>query len=486
MENQERTNEQVEIRHDLDGQSENSLRTGGQVGKAGNKTGKWWAFCIAGLILVFVVVAAIFAAASSRTQSRPEQPPIEVEVMRAEQRDIPINSEWIGTTDGAVNAEIRSQVSGYLLKRNYVEGSFVKKGDLLFELDARPFQAVVDQAKAAIEENKGQVEQANALVLQAEAQEEQAKSQIAQAEAQLAAALAGQRRTQLDVDRYRPLVEQRAVTRQDFDNSVQANEAAEAQVRAARAGVDTARAQLRFAQAQIRTATASVGTAKGQLQNAEASLETAELNLGFTRIVSPIDGIAGIATAQVGNLIQTTGDPLTTVSSIDPIRAFFSLNESEYLAFTKKDLIDGRRGATQSLELTMILPDGTEFPHKGTFYLADRQVDPQTGSIRLAGLFSNPGNVLRPGQYARIRAVTSNQTNAILVPQRSVQELQGRYSVAVVGADEKVEIRAVSVGDRVDSNWIVTEGLNAGETVVVEGLQKIRQGVQVAAVPFGE
>jgi len=439
---------------------------------------------IRGLILVLVLaVLGLFFLASSPSPSQATTP-VAVRVVESERRDVPIVSEWIGSTDGTVNAEIRSQVTGYLVKRHYAEGAFVRKGQLLFELDSRPFQAAVDQANALINERKGQLEQATAQVAQAEAQAALAGSEILQAEAQVSAAVAGQRRTQLDVDKYRPLVEQKAVTQQDFDNAIQSNEAAKAQVDAARARVSTARAQLRAAEALVRTATAAVSTASGQLQNAEAGLKTAELNLGFTRIVSPIDGIAGIAAAQVGDLVQATGSPLVTISAVDPIRVFFSLSETEYLAFTRSSLIDGQHGTTQSIQLTMVLPDGSEFPHKGTLYLADRQVDPGTGAIRLAGIFENPGNVLRPGQYARIRAVTGVRQDAVLVPQRCVQELQGKYSVAVVGESNIVEIRSISVGDRIGSDWIISEGLNAGETVVVEGLQKVRTGVEVSALPY--
>jgi membrane fusion protein (multidrug efflux system) len=287
------------------------------------------------------------------------------------------------------------------------------------------------------------------------------------------------------VNKYAPLAEQKAVTQQDLDNAVQVNVGAKAQVQAANAGVEAARAQLRVANAQAGTARAAIATAKGQIENAQAAVRTAQLNLGFTRIVSPIDGIAGIAQAQVGNLISTTSSPLTTVSTVDPIKVYFTLNEREYLNFTRRNLIDAQQGASVAqLELELILADGTRYPNKGSFFFADRQVDPKTGAIRLAGVFQNPGNVLRPGQYGRVRAVTSTKEEALLVPQRAVTELQGSYQVAVVGRDNKIEIRTVKVGDRADAMWIIEDGLKPGDTVVAEGTQKVGPGVVVNPKPF--
>lgn len=436
------------------------------------------------VVTVAVLGAFILAGRSSKpAQAAPR--PLDVAVVQVEQRDVPIYSEWIGTTDGMVNADIKAQVTGYLLRQNYKEGSFVKKGELLFEIDPRPFQAALDQANGQVAQFRGQLEQANSQVTQAEAQVAQANSQLLQAQAQLAQAEANQVKTQLDVNKYAPLAEQKAVTQQDLDNAVQSNVVAKAQVQAANAGVEAARAQLRLANAQIGTARAAIATAKGQIENAQAAVRTAELNLGFTRIVSPIDGIAGIAQAQVGNLISTTSSPLTTVSTVDPIKVYFTLNEREYLNFTKRNLIDAQQGASVAqLELELILADGTSYPNKGSFFFADRQVDPKTGAIRLAGVFLNPGNVLRPGQYGRVRAITSTREDALLVPQRAVTELQGSYQVAVVGRDNKVELRTVKVGDRVDAMWIIEDGLKPGDTVVVEGTQKVRPGVVVNPKPF--
>jgi len=260
---------------------------------------------------------------------------------------------------------------------------------------------------------------------------------------------------------------------------------AKAQVDVARAGVEAARAQLRAANAQIGTAKAAIATAKGQIENARAAVRTAELNLGFTRLVSPIDGIAGIAQAQVGNLISTTSAPLTTVSTVDPIKVFFTLSEQQYLAFNKRNLIEARRGASVvQVQLELILADGTNYPQSGSFFFADRQVDQKTGAIRLAGIFPNPGNVLRPGQYGRVRAVTATKPAALLVPQRAVSELQGSYQVAVVGGDNKIEMRNVKVGERSGSMWVIEDGLKDGETVVVEGIQRIKAGTVVNPKPY--
>src|SRR6266478_1115432 len=436
------------------------------------------------IVAVTVIVGVLIAGRSNKTaQAAPR--PLDVEVVRVEQKDVPVYSEWIGTTEGIVNADIKAEVTGYLLRQDYKEGSFLKKGQLLFELDPRPFQAALDQANGLVAQFQGQLEQATSQVAQAEAQVAQANSQVLQSQAQVAQAQANQVKTQLDVNKYAPLAEQKAVTQQDLDNAVQGNVVAKAQVEAAKAGVETARAQLRAANAQIGTARAAINTAKGQIENAQAAVRTAQLNLGFTRIISPIDGIAGIAQAQVGNLITTTSAPLTTVSTVDPIKVFFTLSEQQYLNFTRRNLIEARRGASVvQIELELILADGTTYPQKGSFFFADRQVDQKTGAIRMAGIFPNPGNVLRPGQYGRVRAVTATRSDALLVPQRAVSELQGSYQVAIVGGDNRIEMRTVKVGERSGSQWIIEDGLKAGETVVAEGTQKIKLGAVVQPKPY--
>ena len=436
-------------------------------------------------LAAFFLVAGVLAFARSSKPAPAAPKPLEVEVVSVEQTNVPIYKEWIGTTDGMVNAEIKAQVTGYLLRQDFKEGSFVKKGQLLFEIDPRPFQAAVDQANGQVAQFQGQLEQATSQVTQAEAQLAAANSQLSQAQAQVAQAEANQVKTQLDVDKYRPLAEQKAVTQQEYDNAAQANVVSKAQVDAARAGVEAAKAQLAHAKAQVSTAKAGISTAKGQLENAKAIVNTAVLNLGFTRITAPIDGIVGIATAQVGNLVNTTSGPLTTVSTVDPIKVYFTLSEQEYLSYTRPSLKDAEQsGRLDQLELELILADGSTYPEKGKFYFADREVDPKTGAIRLAGVFPNAGNVLRPGQYGRVRAVTSVKDEALLVPQRAVSELQGIYQVAVVDRDNKINIRPVKVGEKSGSMWVVEDGLHAGDSVVAEGTLKVRPGMTVTPKPF--
>jgi len=381
----------------------------------------------------------------------------DVEVVQVAQQDVPIYSEWIGTLDGMVNATIKAQVTGYLRKQHYIEGAAVTQGQVLFEIDPRPFQATLDQAKGELAKAQGQLVQANAQLIQANAQ-------VAQAEA-------NQGKTQLDVNRYTPLAQAQAISAQDLDNAVQNNLAAKAQVAAARAGIDTAKA--------------AIVAAKAAVEAAKAVVATATLNLGFTTILSPIEGIAGIATAQVGDLVGPNSGTLTTVSTLDPIKVYFTASERAYLNFVRRNPTAAERlAAEKRLELELVLADGTTYPHKGTFFVADREVNVQTGAIRLAGLFPNPGNVLRPGQYGRVRAVTSRQEGALLVPQRAVTELQGSYQVAVVDSDNKIAIRTVKVGERVGTMWMIDEGLHPGERVVVEGVQKVRPGMLVHPKPF--
>ena len=419
-----------------------------------------------GLAFIFVVVRA-----RERKNITPPPAPLEVDVVQVRESNVRIYSEWIGTTDGMVNADIRSQVSGYLLQRNYTEGAFVHRGQLLFEIDPRPFEAVLNQARADLA-------RAEAQVGQAVSQLEQAQAQLAQSNSGLLQAEANQRKTQLDVDKFVPLFAQKAVTRQDMDNAVQSNDASKAQL-------DAARSQIRASTAAVGNANASIVAAKAQVKSAQAVVNTAELNLGFTKIISPIDGIAGIAAAQVGDLVNPTSGVLTTVSTVDPIRVYFTVSEQEYLNYVKQNPTEAQRTAAQKeLELQLFLADGSVYPHAGRFYIADRQVDTQTGAIRIAGVFPNPDNILRPGQYARVRAATSIQENALLVPQRAINQLQGLYRVAVVGSDNRVSIRTVTPGPTVGQMWVVQDGLKAGETVLVDGTQRVNSGTTVKPRPF--
>ena len=381
------------------------------------------AFCLIVLGLIVGVMRPKHASGA------PQGASTDVEVVQVEQKDVPIFGEWIGTLDGFLNADVRAQVTGYLLRQGYQEGAFVKKGQLLFEIDPRPFQAAVDQAQG----------------------------QLAQATAMLANAEAVRGRTELDVNRYTPLAREQAASQQDLDNAIQNNMAAKA----------------------------TVATAEAQIKTAEAAVETAKINLDFTRLIAPIDGIAGQAQLQVGALVNPNSGPVTSVSTVDPIKVYFTVSESEYLDWNKRFPTETtRQAADKGLRLELILADGSSFAHEGTFYFADRQVNQSTGAIRIVGLFPNPGNILRPGGYGRVRTAKRIQKGALLVPQRAVSQLQGGYQVAVVDDENKVSIRAVEVGDRVGTQWIVAGGLKRGDRVVAEGVQKVRPGMQVNPKPL--
>jgi len=369
------------------------------------------------------------------------------------QRDVSIYSDWIGTTVGFVDAEIHSQVTGYLLSQNYKEGSLVRKGDLLFQVDPRPFQALVDQAKARVEAAKTELTEANAEV-------DQAKAEIDRAQATLG-------KTELDVKRYSPLVSDGTVSQQELDDAVQANIANKASVAAAQGRYERAKAQ--------------VATAEANVNVAQSVLQGADLNLGFTRVTAPVDGIAGIRVANIGDLVGTNErSVLTSVSQIDPIFVEFPVSEQEYLGL-RSFLLGG--DANKGPKLELVLADGTTYPHGGAIDIIGREVNPSTGTLRIRGLFPNPGNVLRPGQYAKIRAATSIRKAALLLPQGAVEELQGGYQIFVVGPSNKCEVRAVTVGDRIGSYWLIEQGLNPSDRVVIEGLQKVRAGDTVNPRP---
>ena len=349
---------------------------------------------------------------SQKPRSAAASSPPVVGVVKAIQMDVPIRAEWVATLEGYVNAQIQPQVSGYLISQNYTEGSYVHKGDVLFQIDPRPFQAALDQAKG----------------------------QLAQARAQFYLA-------DVNVKRDTPLVKERAI-----------------------------------AQSQLDAETAARMQAQAAIQAAEAAVEQAELNLEFTSVRSLVDGIAGIATTQMGNLVSST-TVLTTVSKVDPIKVYFPISEQEYLQFTshllKTASPSGLLRASDSQALDLILADGSTYPHKGHVIFTDRQVDPQTGTIRVVAAFPNPGNILRPGQFGRVRALLGVRPGAVVIPQRCVTELQGTYEVAVVAAQNTISIRKVKVGDRIGSMWVIHEGLAPGEAVVSEGTSKVRDGMLV-------
>jgi RND family efflux transporter MFP subunit len=358
-------------------------------------------------------IALLSACKSSKAAPAPPPPP-QVRVVTVSPERVALDSEWIATLDGLVNAQIRPQVSGYLIKRNYEEGAVVAKGQVLFEIDPRPLQSALAQTEA----------------------------QLGEAQAQLG-------KTQRDLDRDRPLAEQHAIAQSQLDNDVQANLAAQAAV-----------------------------------NSATASVETAQLNVGFTKVTSLIGGVAAIATAQIGDLVGPT-TLLTTVSQIDPIKAYFPLSEQEYLQMASR--INTRGGAKTPWQggapLTLILADGSVYPKSGAFLAADRQIDAKTGTIRISATFPNPDRTLRPGQYGRVRAETKVRDGALLVPQRAVAELQGSFQIRVVGSDNTVSTRTVKVGERVGSRWIVEGGLQPGVRVIVEG-PTTKDGMVVNPQPF--
>jgi RND family efflux transporter MFP subunit len=360
-------------------------------------------------ILTLLPVSILLAAGCGKPNAVSAMQSPDVEVASVVQKDVPIFSEWVATLDGYVNAQIQAQVTGYVIQQTYKEGSFVRKGQLLFQIDPRPFQALLDQANA----------------------------QLAQAQAQLG-------KTEMDVDRDTPLAKERAIAQSQLDNDVQANKAAKAAVKAA-----------------------------------EAQVEQAQLNLDFTNVKSPVDGIAGIAQVQTGNLVNPT-TVLTSVSQINPIKAYFSISEQEYLHYAERINAETQKAApTSGPPFDLILADGSVYSYRGTGLLTNRQVDITTGTIQVVCSFPNPQNLLRPGQFGRLRAAPEVRHNALLVPQKAVNELQGTYQLAVVGSDDKVSVRAVKVGDRVDTMWIVESGVKPGEQVIVEGLQKVGNGSTV-------
>ena len=405
------------------------------------------------LALVLAVVVVIFSLTLvGCAQSKAIQlPPPEVLVAYPVQRDVPVHGEWVATLDGYTNADIRPQVSGYLIKQNYKEGSEVSKGQVLFEIDPRPFQANLDRAQGALAAAKGQVARSKADVARA-------KAQLAEAQAQLG-------KTAIDVDRDTPLVAERAVAKEKLDTEVQAKLAAQASVESAEAAIQSALAAIESAQAEVKAD--------------EAAVERAELDLGWTKVTSLVNGIAGIAQVQMGNLVGPNSQ-LTTVSQVDPIKVYFPVSEQEYLR--------AKHVSGQPIELfdsspELILADGTVYSRKGKILLTDRQVDTNTGTIRLVAAFPNPGNILRPGQYGRVRIQTSVEKRALLVPQSAVKEIQGGYQVAVLTADKKASIRPVKAGDKVGTMWVIDDGLKLNDQVVVEGIANLKDGTAVAPKP---
>jgi membrane fusion protein (multidrug efflux system) len=430
--------------------------------------------------LLALLSVSLIGGCQEASKVAPPEPP-EVQVTAVVQQDVPIYSEWVATAVGYVTAQVRARITGYLISQHYTEGAFVKAGDLLFRIDPRPYQAAVDQDEANLAQAQAQLEQSRAQLAQAQAQVEQAKAQVAQAVAAVTQAEANQRRTQLDVDKYTPLVQDGSVSRQEYDTAVQNNLANKAAVVSARANVEAARANLLRMQANVKQAQANITTAQANVAAAKAALDNAQLNLGWTQVTSPIDGLAGLRTVDLGDTVTQDQTVLTTVSTLDPIYVEFQLSEEEYLRYATAAAGTFRR--VEDLPLELILVDGTTFPHRGRFNALDREVGLTTGTLRVRSLFPNPEALLRPGQYAKVRAAASLQTGALLVPQRAVQDVQGQFQVGVVGPDNTVEIRPVKVGPRVGPLWVINQGLKPGERVIVAGLQNVRAGAVVKASP---
>jgi membrane fusion protein, multidrug efflux system len=374
--------------------------------------------CRTALAALFLPLAAPLSGCKEKEQAAPPKPP-DVEVITVAQKDVPIYRDWVGTLEGDVNATISAQVSGYLISRNYTEGSPVTNGQVLFQIDKAPFQAALDNA--------------NAQLVQAQAQRE---------------------KFALNVARYKKLVVTQAISQQELDDAVQ-NEK----------------------------------TAAGQVEAAKAAVEQAKLNLGFTTICSPLNGVAGLARAQVGDLLGPNSGQLTTVTKIEPIRVYFSLSQRLLTQMQERRLLEGKdtyRSGDQGAELELILATGSVYPHKGSVRFANNQVDVKTGTVTVVGEFPNPKMLLVPGMFVRVRALLETQKHALLVPQRAVTDMQGRYLIAVVGADNKVTIRPVTAGERLGEQWVISGNVKAGDRVVAEGIQKVRDGVVVNPVPFVE
>ncbi|MFL6527398.1 MAG: efflux RND transporter periplasmic adaptor subunit [Chthoniobacterales bacterium] len=363
--------------------------------------------------LILASAAALLAASCGKKQPpAPAAPEVLVTEVKAE--DVPIYHDYVGQLDASVNATIQARVQGYIVSQNYKEGQLVKKGDVLFELDRRPFQAALDQAKAAL--------------LQAEASAKQAE---------------------LNAQRVEDLFAKKVASAQEHDNAVQ-----------------------------------SAAAARAQAESQRAAVEQAQVNIDYTTISAPVDGIGGLAKAQIGDLVSAN-TVLTTVTKVDPIKAYFNVSEQFYSTYSKRYADPEALAAHEKeLEFQLIFPDGSIYPQKGELFAKDNQVDPRTGSIRVAALFPNPGNILRPGEFARIHVRSEVRKDALVVPQRAVNELQGIYQLAIVGTDNKAHVRPVKVGERVDHDWIIEEGVKAGERVVVEGILKARDGATVSPKPW--
>jgi len=383
------------------------------------------------VVLVTVLTLLITACGNTGSKSNIVSEPFLVDVVRVHQGSASLTGNWVGTLDGDVNVQIQPQVSGYLIQQKYSEGSTVTKNQVLFEIDPRPFQAAVDQTEAQVKQTRGQ---------------------LAQAKAQQSLA-------QINLKRDVPLANVRAIAQSQLDNETQ----------------------------QAEQADATVATAEAAVEAAEAALRTARLNLEFTQVRSLVSGVAGQATTQVGNLVSPQS-LLTSISQLDPIKVYFSISDAEYLALINRAPIAGGNllSGHSALPLTLTLANGMVWPHKGHIEFVDRQMNQQTGAIRIAASFPNPGNVLRPGQFGRVTAETEILQNAILVPQIAVLEQQGIKQIYVAGPDNQAHIVNVTLGSQVGNDWIITSGLHPDQRVVTSNIQKLRDGTPIRAREISE
>jgi membrane fusion protein (multidrug efflux system) len=391
----------------------------------GSRNSRTVLFFAASAVLAVLVSAAITGCSRSEAKTAAiHAGPVPVSVVKVRQGNVPLTGNWVGTLDGFVNAQIQPQVSGYLIRQNYREGSPVAKDQVLFQIDPRPFQAVVDQAEA----------------------------QVAQAKGQLAQAQAQQGLAQINLKRDTPLAQAQAIAQSQLDTDKEA----------------------------AKQADATVAADEASIKAAEAALETAKLNLGFTQVRSLISGVAGQATLQMGNLVNPQS-VLTAVSQLDPIKVYFSVSDAQYLALTGRAHQAGGNLLSEhsNLPLTLTLADGTPWPQKGHIVWVDREMNQQTGAIRIAASFPNPGNVLRPGQFGRVTAETEMSQSALLVPQMAIQELQGIQQVYIAGPDNRAHVVNVTLGPQAGNDWIISAGLQAGQFVITSNLQKIRDGAPI-------
>lgn len=386
-------------------------------------------------------------------------PPMPVSVVEVHQQDIPLYTEYAAQTYARDMVEVRGRVDGFIEQRLFQAGSDVRAGQLLYTLDLRPYSADVQKAQADLNQSQANLEFARKQVA------------LAQAEANLAQANANLVKAQQDVDRLKPLVEKEAAAKQDLD-------AAQAALDANKANVNSLKANVEQTRLQTRT---NIDSATAQVASSRALLRTAELNLGYASITAPISGRIGDSLIQVGGLVsKTSTQPLTTIVPLDPIWVRFKISESEYL----RQQDSAKAWKTDRPELHLLLADGSTLPGVGQIRDTLNQVDQKTGTLEVQATFPNPNHVLLPGQFGRVRLITHQAKNVILVPQRAVQEMQSMQSVFTVSADNKVEVRGIVTGERTGDDWIVEQGLKPGDKVIVEGVQKVRPGSPVQTTPY--